>query len=436
VALPALRGIAAMDSLARLNRRRFSAWLGAGLLGGAATARAQEERKTLVVASFPDLDRAALAARQQWSRLHPDVELKIVSLQIADHHTAMTTALATGAGLPDVMALDFRFVGKFAASGGLEDLAGPPYNGMALRDRFERYAFTQAINKKGALTTMPTDIGPGTLLYRKDLFDQSGVSEAALTASWDGFLAAGRKLKAATGAYLLGDAGDLRDILLRAGVRDGEGLYFDAEGHVLVESERFVHAFEMSAQAHRDGLDGRAQPWSNDWVAGLKHGHIATQLMGAWLTGHLRNWIAPDQSGLWRSAPLPGGAFASYGGSFYAIPKKSRHKQLAWDFIKLLCADREVQLQSLRVLDSFPALLEAQQDASMEAPIPYLGGQRARLMWRDIAAKVPAIPVNRYDAVATDVIRDAFEQVITEGVAVRQALRDARVLIEHRARWR
>jgi len=419
-----------------MKRRRFAASLGSCLLGRLGAAPAQGVETTLVVASFPDLDRAAQAARAQWARRHPDIEIKLVSRQIADHHTAMTTALATGAGLPDVMALDFRFVGKFGASGGLENLAGPPYDGMALRERFERYAFTQAINKKGELTTLPTDIGPGTLLYRKDLFDQAGVGEAELTASWDSYLAAGRKLKAATGAYLLGDASDLRDILLRAGLHDGEGLYFDADGHVLVESARFVRAFEMSLQAHRDGIEGRAQPWSNDWVAGLKRGRIATQLMGAWLTGHLRNWIAPDQAGRWRSAPLPGGAFASYGGSFYAIPKQAQHKALAWEFVKLLCADREVQLQSLRVLDSFPALLEAQQDASMAAPIPYLGGQRARVMWRDIAAKVPAIPVNRYDAVATDVIRDAFEQVVSQGVAVRDALRDARVLIEHRARWR
>ena len=425
-----------------LNRRRFNTWLGCGLLGGAATARAEwapqgpPARTSLVVASFPDLDRSAIAAREQWARLHPDVEVKIVSLQIADHHTAMTTALATGAGLPDVMALDFRFVGKFAASGGLEDLGAAPYNGMALRDRFERYAFAQGINKKGVLAAMPTDIGPGTLLYRKDLFDRAGVDEAELTASWESFLAAGRKLKAASGVYPLGDAGDLRDILLRAGVHDGEGLYFDADGKVLVETDRFVRAFELGLQAHRDGLDAHAPPWCNDWVAGLARGRIATQMMGSWLTGHLRNWIAPDQSGRWRSAPLPGGAFASYGGSFYAIPKKARNKPLAWEFIKLLCNDREVQLQSLRVLDSFPALLDAQHDASMDAPIPYLGGQRARLMWRDIAARVPVIPVNRYDAVATDVIRDAFEQVVTEGVAVRDALRDARVLIEHRARWR
>ena len=62
---------------------------------------------TLTVATFPDLDRAAKAAAPAWAKLHPEIALKIVSLQYPDHHTAMITAHATGSGLPDVMALDF-----------------------------------------------------------------------------------------------------------------------------------------------------------------------------------------------------------------------------------------------------------------------------------------------------------------------------------------
>jgi len=394
------------------------------------------QRTTLIVATFPDLDRAAKALAPTWARLHPDIELKIVSLQYGDYHTAMTTALATGSGLPDVMALDFRFIGKFAASGGLEDLSQPPYNGLALRDQFVRYTFPQAINAKGALAAIPTDIGPGTLIYRKDIADKAGVSEAELTLSWASYLAAGKKIKAATGAYLMADAGDLRDILLRSGLQDGEGIYFDRQGRVLVESPRFVQAFEMGREARRAGLDAKVSAWSNDWAAGFKQGRIATQMMGAWLTGHLRNWLAPQTAGLWRSALLPGGLYASYGGSFYAIPRKASNKIAAWDFIRLMTADKEVQLNSLRVLDTFPALLAAQEDALMDEPIAFLGGQKARLLWRDIASKVPAIPVNRYDAVATDIIRDEFEQVISEGKDIAKALKDARVLIEHRARRR
>ncbi|MBI5255244.1 MAG: extracellular solute-binding protein [Burkholderiales bacterium] len=399
-------------------------------LCGAGTAQSV----TITVATFPDLDRAARAALPRWAQLHPGIAVKIVSLQYPDHHTAMTTALATGSGLPDVMAVDFRFIGKFAEGQGLQPLDGPPYDAQALRDKFVRYTFPQATNTRGQLVAMPADIGPGTLLYRQDLLDKAGVREAELTRSWESFIEAGKKVKAATGAYLLADSADIRDIVLRSGLAEGEGLFFDAKGRVLVESPRFVRAFELGRAARQAGIDARTTAWTNEWVAGFKQNRVAAQMMGAWLAGHLKNWLSPHTAGQWRSTGLPGGAHASYGGSFYAIPAKAAYKAEAWAFIRFMTADRQTQLESLRVLDSFPALIEAQQDPLFDEPIAYLGGQKARQLWRDIAAKVPAIPVHRLDAMATDVMRAEYENVVAQGKDIRAALADARALIERRAR--
>jgi multiple sugar transport system substrate-binding protein len=407
----------------------FLLLLGSGLV-------AAQPRPQLRVATFPDLDRAAKAAAAVWAQRHPEIELKIVSMQYADHHLAMTTALATGSGLPDVMAIDLRYIGKFAASGGFVDLNPPPYGMQALAAEYVPYALVQGRGPKGSQVAVPADIGPGTLLYRKDLLDKAGVSEAEITRDWASYLAAGKKIKAATGAYLMADAADLRDIALRQGLQEGEGIYFDAAGKVLVESERFRRAFELGRAARQAGLDARANAWSNDWAAGFKQDRIATQMMGAWLVGHLKNWLAPDTAGLWRSAPLPGGVQAAYGGSFYAIPKKAQHKQAAWAFIRLMTGDKSVQLNSLRVLDSYPALRAAHQDPLMDEPIAFLGGQAARQMWRETAARVPAVPVNRFDDLATGIIRDEFEKVIARGKDIATALKDARQLIERRARRR
>jgi multiple sugar transport system substrate-binding protein len=400
-------------------------------LGAAAT---HADPLQITVATFPDLDRAARAAVPEWNKLHPEIAVKVVSLQYPDHHVAMTTALATRSGLPDVMAVDLRFIGKFAESGGLEDLAKPPYNALALRDRFVRYTFAQATSSAGALAAMPTDIGPGTLLYRKDILDKAGVSEAELTQSWESFIEAGKKIKAKTGAYLMSDAGDLRDIVLRSGLQDGEGLYFNAQGKPVLNSPRFVRAFELGRAARQAGLDGKAPAWSNAWTAGFKHNSFATQMMGAWLTGHLKNWLAPDNAGLWRATGLPGGLAASYGGSFYAIPSMAPNKAAAWQFILFMTNRAETQINSLKVLDAFPALIEAQHGPLMDEPIAYLGGQKARLLWRDIAAKVPAIPVNKHDSMATDVLRAEFENVVSQGKPIPQALADAQQLLERRSR--
>lgn len=418
----------------RTRVRWMAAALAAWAAPRAATAAPSTQRRTITVATFPDLDRCAKAAVDAWSRERPDVAVRIASLQYPDHHTAMTTVLATGSGVPDVMALDFRFLGKFAESGGLTDLSRAPFDGRSLAPLFVPYAFRQGFNGKGQLVAMPADIGPGTLLYRQDLLERAGVAEADLTAGWESYIAAGRRIRAATGAYLLADAADVRDILIRSGVGDGEGLYFYRDGRVLVDTPRFHRAFEIGREVRRADLDARAVAWTNEWTAGFKQNRIATQMMGAWLAGHLKNWLAPQAAGRWRSTTLPGGQYASYGGSFYAIPRLAPNPGAAWDFIRFLTTRRDIQLNSLRVADAFPALLAAQDDPAMAEPIDYLGGQRARLLWRDISRRVPAVPVNRYDAMATDIIRAEFEAVVAEGKPIPQALADARWLLERRTR--
>lgn len=386
----------------------------------------------LLVASFPDLDRATQALQPTWAQAGRPIQL--VSRAYADHHQAMNAALATGHGQPDVMALDLRFIGKFAAGGGFEDLSSAPYADASRLAQLPAFALAQARSPRGALIAMPTDIGPGTLLYRQDLLTKAGLHEADLTRSWDAYLQAGARIRQATGAALLTDAGELRDILLRSGLRPGEGLYFDTENRVLVASERFHRAFEAGLQARRLGLDLKASSWSNEWVAAYRQGRVATQMMGCWLAGHLKNWLAPTQAGRWRSAPLPGGLPASYGGSFYAIPKGAKNKTGAWAFIQQMVFDAATQLQSLRRIDAFPALLATHRDPVMDEPLDYLGGQRARQLWRDIAARVPAVPVHKFDVMATAIVRDAFEQVVSQGKAIPAALQEAKSLIERRAR--
>lgn len=410
--------------------------LAAALLAALALAQAAYADTTLTVATYPALDTAVKAAIPAYKKDHPGVEIKVVSLAIADHHVAMTTSLATGANVPDVMAIEVGFIGKFAESGGLEDLAKPPYNARQYQNKLVRFTIPQAASAGGGIAAMPVDIGPGTLLYRKDLMDKAGIKEEDLTRSWESFIQSGKKLKAATGAYLLANAAELKDIYIRTGLKDGEGIYFDKEGHVLVDSPRFAKAFEYAREAHAAGIDGDIGAWSNEWAEGFKRGKIASQMMGAWLAGHLSTWLAPNTKGQWRAAQLPNGVYASWGGSFYAIPAKSANKAEAWEFIKYLALDKQAQLSAFKKLDAFPALLDAQNDPFYGQPVDFLGGQKARELWKVAAGRIPAVDVDKYDPIAQEIVNAELDKVLEQNKDIRQALADAKALIERRARRR
>ncbi len=418
-----------------LVRRRLLSGMGLGALAtGLQAASRPAAQRQLRVASFPDLDRAARLAIPAFERRHPGVRVRLSVLSYADFPTAMITALAAGANLPDLMAMDREIVGKLADSAGLQDLRQPRFGAAALSGEMAAFALAAGHARSGALTAFPVDIGPGALFYRADLLRDAGLEELELTRSWPDALRAGVQLKRRHGAYLLGSAVDLKDIVLRTRMNEGEGVYFDRGGRPLVRSPRFETAFALAKQARQAGIDARVTAWSNEWAEGLRRGRIAAQPFGSWFAGHLQNWIAPKAAGLWRSAPLPDGAFASWGGSYYAIPRDAREPELAWDFLRLLALDPGQQMAAFEDLDAFPVLLAAQQHPYFDAPMPYFGGQRARQQWRDAAQRVPAVDADRHDAMAQDVVNAALERVLEHGESIPAALRDAEQRILRRGR--
>lgn len=401
---------------------------------GVTLAAATYAQTTLTVTAFPAVDQIVKAAIPAWKKLHPDVDIKVVAREYADHHNAMTMALATGSNQADVMAVELGFLGRFAEGGGLEDLSKPPYNAGQYQSKFVAYTFPQAMSTKGELVAMPTDIGPGTLFYRQDILQKAGVKESELTKSWESFVDAGKKIKAKTGAYLLANASDISAIIVRSNLKPGEGIYFDKSGKVLVDSPRFVKAFELAKQVRDAGLDGKIGAWSNEWTESFKRGTVATQMMGAWLGGHLATNFAPNTKGLWRAANLPNGAYASWGGTFYAIPKKAKNKEMAWEFIKFMTLNKENQLAAFTAQDAFPALLEAHNSPFFDQPSEFFGGEKVRALWRDAATHIPATDVNKHDQVAGEIIATELDKVLDEGKDVKLALADAKAQIEKRAR--
>lgn len=417
------------------RRRTLLAGAAAASLAAALPRGAAAAPRRLSVAAYPLVDRIVQAALPRWRELHPEVEIEVVSRQYADHHTAMTTALSTSVRLPDVMALEASYVGRFAAGQGLENLSQPPYQAERLRRHFVGYAFDQAVSRSGQVLALPTDVGPGTMLYRQDLLQRAGLAESDLTPSWEAYVQAGVRLKAATGAYLMANAQQLKDILIRRDIAPGEGLYFDRESRVLVSSPRFVRAFELAREVRRQRLDARVFAWSNEWAEGFRRGTLATELSGAWMVGQMANWVAPGTSGLWRAAHLPGDTFVGYGGTSYAIPRRATeaNRPLAWDLIRLLTMDPALQLAAFKSQDAFPALLSTHDDPFFDDPLPFLGGQRARRLWREAARRIAATQVHKQNNFADEVVATELDNVMNRGKPIAEALGDAERLLRRRA---
>ena len=83
---------------------------------------------------------------------------------------------------------------------------------------------------------------------------------------------------------------------------------------------------------------------------------------------------------------------------------------------------------------SFPALLSAHEDAFFDEPLPFLGGQPARRLWRESARRITAVAIHKQNEFAQEVLNAELDNVMDRGKDIGQALADAEALLVRRAK--
>ncbi|AQM21110.1 sugar ABC transporter substrate-binding protein [Vibrio sp. V09_P4A23P171] len=387
---------------------------------------------TIRLDGFPDFDSSLKVLLPDFEQ-KSGIKVDYLMNNHGDHHTKLTTNLATGSGAGDVIVVDVEKIGPFVASGGLVNLS-EKYGADKFQDRFAPYAWAQGKGGDGHMYGIPVDLGPGVMYYRTDVFEKAGIDINQAIKDWDSYIKAGEILKKQN-VQLIASAADVAQAIIFTTVPDGEGLYFDSKGNSVVTSERFVHAFEVAKTIREKGLDGRILAWSNEWYEGFRNGTFATQLSGAWLLGHLKNWIAPDTAGKWAVSNLPDGIYGSWGGSFLSIPTQSKHQDDAWKLIEYMTTNRDVQLKAFETIAAFPSNVTTYDDPMFNEEIEFLGGQKARLLFANVAKNIKPVAPAKGDHVARSIIlENALMEVLDEGKDIKAALKDAERLIQRRTR--
>lgn len=381
---------------------------------------------------FPDFDSSLKVLLPDFEK-ETGIKVDYLMNNHGDHHTKLTTNLATGSGAGDVIVVDVEKIGPFVASGGLVNLS-ENYGADKFAESFAPYAWAQGKGADGDVYGMPVDLGPGVMYYRSDVFAKAGIDVNQAIKDWDSYIKAGEELKKKD-VYLIASAADVAQAIIFTTVPEGEGLYFDADGNPVVTSERFVHAFEVAKEIRKKGLDARILAWSNEWYEGFRNGTFATQLSGAWLLGHLNNWIAPETAGNWGVSHLPDGIYGSWGGSFLSIPTQSKHQDEAWKLIEYMTTRRDIQLKHFETIAAFPANTQTYDDALFQEEVEFLGGQKARLLFADVAKNIKPVAPAKGDHVARSIIlENALMEVLDEGKDIKTALKEAERMIKRRTR--
>ncbi|MFJ8764624.1 ABC transporter substrate-binding protein [Streptomyces clavifer] len=213
---------------------------------------------------------------------------------------------------PDVVNLEYQAVPDFVTQGLLRD------SSTELGELVEGYApeSVKSLVTLGDRTwAAPYDVGPQTLYYRTDLFEQYGIE---LPTTWAEFRAAAEKVKTASKgrARLLDFWGD--DTATWAGLSQQAG----ARWYSATSDAWKVNITDPATKAVTDSK--------------------AIALIGAsWSAGSIKTTY-PGQAGKWAEAPLPHWGTpvtGAVGGSAFAITKDSEKAEAAARFIAWATTD-------------------------------------------------------------------------------------------------
>jgi multiple sugar transport system substrate-binding protein len=403
----------------------------------------EPDQNTLVVAVYPNLDVAFGELIPGFEKLHPGKKIQLRKLGFNDHHSTLQIEISAGKGAPDVAAVEIGFVGLLGGGGGFVDLLPAPCGAGVFRSNIVPYAWAQGTVHGNQLVALPIDIAPGCIYYRKDVLDRLKVDPAEVKTMEDYFALGKKVVRDDNGdgkpdQWLVPNASYIFNMIFYSDTIR----YFDADGKPALDRP-LVHLAMRWAKKFRDaGYDAQIGDWSNEWYAMLREGRLAFFPMGTWLTGHLRDWIAPKEAGKFRVAELPALEAGkqrmniSWGGSFLAITRQSAKRDLAWEFVKYVATTVRGQMVSFHKADVFPSWMPAWTEKTFAEGMPYMGGQKARELWINLARAIPPVQTWEKDNVANTILMDALTSVLDGKLGIAQALREAQASLENKMRIR
>lgn len=294
---------------------------------------------------------------------NPNVKVKIQEADYADHHTNLVTALSAGSGAPDVTIIETEYIERLKQTPdqfyNLND-----YGAADIKDDYLDWRWKEASSTDGSFVLgIPTDVGPMSMAYRVDLFEEAGLPTdpaevSAQLDTWEAYVEAGRQLKEETGSNMFNTAADLFRVVREQGTEQ----YFDAEGNLIIEeSAQIEKAWNLAI----DSLDIQAgiDRETTEWGAALARGDFATVFLPPWMMQQIID-NAPDTAGKWNVAQIPE-ASGNWGGSLLSIPAQSDHPEEAYKLISWLLSP-EKQLEIFKEKGNFPSTPAVYEDAAVQ----------------------------------------------------------------------
>ncbi len=320
-------------------------------------------------ANYENINKEFLAANPDIDR-KLDVVVELGGSGDGDVAQKLRLALASGQNIPDLIRLNYTQLPEFAEAGVLEPLGKyiAPYESDIIP------AAKSVMQYKGEYYAFPREIKPKVWFYRADIFEEVGIDPYQVK-TIDDFIAAGLKIQERyPNAHMENFNSPVQSYDLMMMLSGTKGRFADEKGvYNLISNSDVKLAFERIKKIHESPVNSSVMEWSADWKTAFNSGELVSQLIGGWFKTDFMNFGLEEQKGKWAIAPWPEeirrGSDA--GGAIWVIPKNSRNKELAAEYMAKLSFDAQAARIVYDETGIIPALQSALKDPYFNAPHPY-----------------------------------------------------------------
>lgn len=303
-----------------------------------------------------------------------------------DFKQKLTTTFTAGSGLPDVTGIKGEDIAFFKTQGKyFVDLN--TVGAKDIKDTYLDWKWAQATTSDGKQLGIPIDIGPTSLFYRFDIFEEAGLPSepeklAAAIRSWDDYFELGKELLSKKpDTYLIRNCSGLFDISWK---QSGKG-FIDEDGVFIGDGDHIRAAWETMLKAYNAGIVAALQSDTADSAAAVNEGRLPADFGASW---HLADLMvdAPETKGKWHVCEHPGDA-TNNGGSFLCIPEGVKDPEGSFELIQYILNPKN-QAYEYQDKGNFPSTPESFEMEEVAGPVEFLGGQKAAAIFGHAAETV------------------------------------------------
>lgn len=260
---------------------------------------------------------------------HPDLRLNYIKVEKSEYYNKLKLAIALNEPLPDICILDDGSVSSIDGGDIFLDLEEEPY-GLE-RNTIIEYRLAQFENAQGHLWAVPATLSASGVVYNRNIAnDMLGSDDpyqvSVVFSSWADVISKGQSY-----CFQHPDKYIFASLQEPAIIMFSQSKQAYIQNNKLLEPYRFANYFKILYSLKTHHLASNEQFDSPGWYESLSKDTVMFYPCSLSMISQ-KVFDRGTSFGFTRS---PSGSF-SWGGTVWAIPKKSEHIKAAWDFLETM----------------------------------------------------------------------------------------------------